>query len=45
MLWLEADRMGFFLDAVTQEKFEIQRATVKKRKRTKLFKSSLWYVE
>lgn len=28
-LWLEADRMGFFLDAVTQEKFEIQRATVK----------------
>ena len=29
MLWLEADRMGFFLDAVTQQKFEIQRATVK----------------
>ncbi len=29
MLWLEADRMGFFLNAVTQEKFEIQRATVK----------------
>src|SRR5690554_4097481 len=29
MLWLESDRMGFFLDAVTQEKFEIQRATVK----------------
>lgn len=29
MLWLEADRMGFFLPAVTQEKFEIQRATVK----------------
>jgi zinc protease len=28
-LWLEADRMGFFLDAVTEEKFEIQRATVK----------------
>lgn len=28
MLWLEADRMGFFLDAVTQEKFEVQRATV-----------------
>ncbi len=28
-LWLEADRMGYFLDAVTQEKFEIQRATVK----------------
>lgn len=28
-LWLEADRMGFLLDAVTQEKFEIQRATVK----------------
>ena len=29
VLWLEADRMGFLLDAVTQEKFEIQRATVK----------------
>jgi zinc protease len=29
MLWLEADRMGFFLDAVTQDKFEIQRETVK----------------
>jgi zinc protease len=29
MLWLEADRMGFLLDAVTQEKFEIQRSTVK----------------
>lgn len=28
-LWLEADRMGWFLDAVTQQKFEIQRATVK----------------
>jgi zinc protease len=24
MLWLEADRMGFLLDAVTQKKFEIQ---------------------
>ncbi|MDR2213837.1 MAG: insulinase family protein [Pseudomonadales bacterium] len=29
MLWLESDRMGFLLDTVTQEKFEIQRATVK----------------
>jgi zinc protease len=29
MLWLEADRMGFLVDAVTQPKFEIQRATVK----------------
>jgi zinc protease len=28
-LWLEADRMGFLLDAVTQQKFEVQRATVK----------------
>ncbi|MEH0158326.1 pitrilysin family protein [Limibacter armeniacum] len=32
MLWLEADRMGYFLDAVTQEKFEVQRATVKNEK-------------
>lgn len=32
MLWMEADRMGFFLNAVTQEKFEIQRATVKNEK-------------
>ncbi len=29
ILWLEADRMGYFLDAVTQQKFEIQRSTVK----------------
>jgi len=29
MIWLESDRMGFLLDAVTQKKFEIQRATVK----------------
>ena len=28
-LWLEADRMGFLLDAVSQKKFEIQRSTVK----------------
>jgi len=29
MLWLESDRMGYFLDAVTEEKFEVQRDTVK----------------
>jgi len=29
MLWLEADRMGFLVDAVTQKKFEVQRETVK----------------
>lgn len=29
ILWMEADRMGFLLDAVTQEKFEVQRETVK----------------
>lgn len=29
ILWLEADRMGFLLPAVTQEKFETQRETVK----------------
>ena len=29
VLWLEADRMGFFLDAVTEDKFENQRETVK----------------
>ncbi len=28
-LWLESDRMGLLLDAVSREKFEIQRATVK----------------
>lgn len=32
MLWLEADRMGFFLEGITQEKFEVQRATVKNEK-------------
>ncbi|ARR50095.1 insulinase family protein [Photobacterium damselae subsp. damselae] len=29
VLWLESDRMGFLLDAVSQKKFEIQRSTVK----------------
>jgi len=29
VLWLEADRMGFLLPAVTQEKFQVQRETVK----------------
>jgi zinc protease len=29
MLWLESDRMGFLLNAVTEEKFENQRDTVK----------------
>ena len=28
-IWLEADRMGFLLDAVTKKKFENQRETVK----------------
>lgn len=28
-LWLESDRMGFFLDSISQKKFEIQRLTVK----------------
>ena len=32
MLWMEADRMGFFLNAVPQEKFEIQRAQLKLKK-------------
>ncbi|PCI60327.1 MAG: peptidase M16 [Gammaproteobacteria bacterium] len=29
MLWLESDRMGYLLTAITKEKFEVQRATVK----------------
>jgi zinc protease len=29
MMWLESDRMGFLLNAVTEMKFEIQRDTVK----------------
>lgn len=32
VLWLESDRMGFLLDAVSQHKFEIQRDTVKNEK-------------
>lgn len=32
-LWLEADRMGFLLEALTEEKFEIQRSTVKNERR------------
>ncbi|MFT6845597.1 MAG: zinc protease, partial [Flavobacteriales bacterium] len=35
-LWLEADRMGFLLNAVTQEKFEVQRSTVKNEKQQNL---------
>jgi len=31
-LWLESDRMGFFLDAVTDKKFENQRNAVKNEK-------------
>jgi zinc protease len=31
-LWLEADRMGYLLDSLTQKKFEIQRSTVKNEK-------------
>ncbi len=43
-LWLEADRMGFFLDAVTQEKFEVQRSTVKNEKQQRYDNSpyGLW---
>ncbi|MGL4613168.1 MAG: M16 family metallopeptidase [Shewanella sp.] len=29
MLWLESDRMGFLLPALTRQKFEVQRETVK----------------
>jgi zinc protease len=36
MLWLEADRMGFLLDAVTQKKFEVQRETVKNERGQRL---------
>jgi zinc protease len=36
MLWLEADRMGFLLDAVTEKKFEIQRSTVKNERGQRL---------
>jgi zinc protease len=33
MLWLEADRMGYLLPAVTEERFEIQRNVVMNEKR------------
>jgi zinc protease len=36
VLWLEADRMGFLLDAVTQKKFENQRSTVKNERGQRL---------
>lgn len=32
-LWLEADRMGFFLPALTQEKLDIQKQVVKEERR------------
>ncbi len=31
-LWMEADRMGCFLEAFTKQKFEVQRSTVKNEK-------------
>ncbi|MFT6270428.1 MAG: zinc protease [Alphaproteobacteria bacterium] len=36
VLWLEADRMGFLLPAVTQDKFENQRETVKNERAQRL---------
>ena len=44
MLWLEADRMGFFLDAVTQEKFEVQRETVKNERGQRVDNLSLIHI-
>lgn len=32
-LWLESDRMGFFLEALDQKKFDIQREVVKEERR------------
>ncbi|MGA7617575.1 MAG: pitrilysin family protein [Thermoanaerobaculia bacterium] len=32
-LWLESDRMGFFLPALTQEKFDVQKNVVKEERR------------
>ncbi len=32
-LWLESDRMGYFLNAITQEKLDIQREVVKEERR------------
>jgi zinc protease len=32
-LWLESDRMGFYLPAITQEKFDIQKNVVKEERR------------
>lgn len=36
VLWMEADRMGFLLDSVTQKAFEVQRETVKNERAEKL---------
>jgi zinc protease len=35
-LWLESDRMGFFLPALTQEKFDNQREVVKNERRQRV---------
>lgn len=35
-LWLESDRMGFLLDALTSEKLEAQRAIVKNERRERI---------
>ncbi|HEX2202455.1 MAG TPA: pitrilysin family protein [Longimicrobium sp.] len=36
VLWLESDRMGFFLPALTQEKLETQRDVVKNERRQRI---------
>lgn len=33
VLWLESDRMGFLLDAITQDRLDLQRAVVKNERR------------
>jgi predicted Zn-dependent peptidase len=32
-LWIESDRMGYLLDAVTQERLDVQRDVVKNERR------------
>jgi zinc protease len=33
LLWLESDRMGYMLDAITQERLDVQRSVVKNERR------------
>ena len=48
-LWLEADRMGFLLDALDQQRFDVQRDVVKNERRqsyeNRPYGMASWYIQ